>query len=77
LSDDKGLAGSLFKAEKFKKAVDRSASFYLRLFLMVTDPDTLPNKGAGYFGRSYPLSCRFVPKKLTWARALTIALKPK
>lgn len=77
LSDDKGLAGSLFKPEKFKKAVDRSASFYLRLFLMVTDPDTLPNKGAGYFGRSYPLSCRFVPKKLTWARALTIALKPK
>ncbi|HAA27348.1 MAG TPA: hypothetical protein DCE56_06280 [Cyanobacteria bacterium UBA8553] len=77
LSDDKGIAGPLFKVEKFKKAVDRSASFYLRLFLMVSDPDTVPVKGVPYIGRSYPLSCQFLPKKLTWARALSIALKPR
>lgn len=72
LSDDKGIAGPLFKEQKFKKAVEKSAPFYLRLFLRISEPNTPPNQERGY-----PLSCRFVPKKLTWARALTIALKPK
>lgn len=72
LTDDKDIAGPLFKPTKLKKAIDTGTPFYLRLFLTIsnivsTDVDK----------RSQILSCRLVPKKLGWTRALVIAMKPK
>ncbi|HEY9727687.1 MAG TPA: hypothetical protein V6D50_14655 [Chroococcales cyanobacterium] len=72
LTDDKDIAAPLFKPAKLKKAIDSGTPFYLRLFLTIsnivsTDLDK----------RSQILSCRLVPKKLSWTRALVIAMKPK
>lgn len=69
LSDDKSIIGSLFKPDKLKKATTKSSPFYLRLFFTVSN---LANTK-----RSYTLRCQFVPKKLHWAKALTLELKPK
>jgi hypothetical protein len=69
LSSDKSLTSTLFKPAKLRKATIKSDPFRLRLYLTVSnlDGDT----------QSQPLSCQFIPKKLRWTRALTIALKPK
>lgn len=69
LSDDKSIIGSLFKAEKLKGATAKSSPFYLRLFFTVSN---LANPK-----RSCTLRCQFIPKKLHWAKALTLELKPK
>ena len=69
LSDDKAIAAPLFKPEKLKKALDSSKPFFLRLFFKVTN--LTGDK------RFYTLRCKFIPKKLRWSRALTLALKPK
>ena len=69
LSDDKSIIGSLFKPDKLKKATAKSSPFYLRLFFTVSN---LANTK-----RSYTLFCQFIPKKLHWAKALTLELKPK
>lgn len=69
LTSDKALTSTLFKPAKLRKATIKSDPFRLRLYLTVAnlDGDT----------QSQPLSCQFIPKKLRWTRALTIALKPK
>jgi hypothetical protein len=69
LSDDKSLISPLFKPEKLKKASVKNDPFYLRLFLTISNPT-----GAK---RSYTLRCKFIPKPLHWAKALSIELKPK
>lgn len=68
LSDDKTIAGSLFKPGKLKKAAATATPFRLRLFL------TISHLGIEHF---HTLSCQFIPKKLGWTKALVIALKPK
>ena len=69
LSDDKSITGSLFKPMKLKKATAKSDPFFLRLFFTISD--LTGSK------RPHTLLCRFIPKKLRWTKALTIALKPK
>ncbi|HEY9601151.1 MAG TPA: hypothetical protein V6C85_06040 [Allocoleopsis sp.] len=72
LSDDKDIAAPLFKPAKLKKATDSGTPFYLRLFLTISNM-----VGTEVDKHSKILSCRLVPKKLTWTRALVIAMKPK
>lgn len=69
LSDDKSLTGALFKAEKLKRATEKPSPFYLRLLLKITSPTS--------GDRSCPLRCKFLPRKLSWTKAYSIALKPR
>jgi hypothetical protein len=71
LSDDKAVAAPLFKPAKLRKAVINSKPFRLRLFFTRSTPADPKYK------QSYTLTCMFLPKKLSWNRAITIALKPK
>lgn len=72
LTDDKDIAAPLFKPTKLKRATDSGTPFYLRLFLTISNM-----VGVGGDKHSQILSCRLVPKKLNWTRALVIAMKPK
>jgi len=69
LSDDKSILSPLFKPAKIKEASVKNNPFYLRLFLTISSPT-----GAK---RSYTLRCKFIPKPLHFAKALSIELKPK
>jgi hypothetical protein len=69
LSDDKSIISPLFKPAKIKEASIKNNPFYLRLFLTISNPT-----GAK---RSYTLRCKFIPKPLGLAKALSIELKPK
>jgi hypothetical protein len=69
LSDDKSILSPLFKPAKIKEASIKNNPFYLRLFLTISNPT-----GAK---RSYTLRCKFIPKPLDLAKALSIELKPK
>lgn len=69
LSNDKAIAGSLFKPEKLRRATEASKPFYLRLLLTISSIAT--DK------QSYTLSCQLFPRKLRWTKALSIALIPK
>jgi hypothetical protein len=69
LSDDNALTGPLFKADKLKKATAKSDPFYLRLAFTIST--------AAGTKRSCAIRCRFIPKKLRWPKALTIAFKQR
>ena len=69
LSDDKSILSPLFKPANIKEASIKNNPFYLRLFLTISSPT-----GAK---RSYTLRCKFIPKPLDFAKALSIELKPK
>lgn len=69
LSDDKSILSPLFKPEKIKEASVKNNPFYLRLFFTISNPT-----GAK---RSYTLRCKFIPKPLHFAKALSLELKPK
>jgi hypothetical protein len=69
LSDDKSIISPLFKPAKIKEASVKNNPFYLRLFLTISSPT-----GAK---RSYTLRCKFIPKPLHFAKALSLELKPK
>jgi hypothetical protein len=69
LSDDKSILSPLFKPAKIKEASVKNNPFYLRLFLTISSPT-----GAK---RSYTLRCKFIPKPLHFAKALSLELKPK
>ena len=69
LSDDKSILSPLFKPAQIKEASVKNNPFYLRLFFTISSPT-----GAK---RSYTLRCKFIPKPLHFAKALSLELKPK
>lgn len=69
LTGEKAFPKSLFKASKLKNAADRGKPFRLRLVLTTSH--------LGNDKDFHSLSCQFIPRKLRWTKALTIALKPK
>lgn len=71
LSDDKSVAAPLFKVPKLRKAIINATPFKLRVVFTRTileDPK---------YRKSYSVTCKLVPSKLRWARAITVELKPK
>ena len=68
VSDEK-LDKPLFGDKKLKKATEKPDPFYLGLCIKITQPDGKTN--------TYGLSLKFIPKKLLWTKALSLALEPK
>lgn len=68
ISDDKDIAGLLFKPAKLRKATLKGNPFYLGLSLKIAE--------LGGVERSYFLRCEMMPRKLRWTKALAIALTP-
>lgn len=71
LSDDKSITGALFKVPKLRKAIINATPFELRLVFTRTileDPK---------FMQPFRVTCKFIPSKLRWVRAITVELKPK
>ncbi|NEP55699.1 MAG: hypothetical protein F6K31_01480 [Symploca sp. SIO2G7] len=68
VSDEK-LNKPLFEDKKLKKATEKPDPFHLGLCIKVSQPDGKTN--------TYALSLQFIPKKLLWTKALSLALEPK
>ncbi|NEQ64118.1 MAG: hypothetical protein F6K21_01090 [Symploca sp. SIO2D2] len=68
VSDEK-LNDPLFGDKNLKKATEKPDPFHLGLYIKVSQPDGKTN--------TYVLSLRFIPKKLLWTKALSLALEPK
>ncbi|NET60566.1 MAG: hypothetical protein F6K47_31850 [Symploca sp. SIO2E6] len=68
VSDEK-LDKPLFEDKKLKKATEKPDYFYLGLSIKVSQPDGNT--------KTHYLSLRFIPKKLLWKKALSLALEPK
>ncbi len=69
LMSDEKVTAPLFDPGKLKKAAEKSDRFSILLILKIKDP----SKG----GRSCPLRCQFIIKKLPWQKALSLSLQPK
>jgi len=68
VSDEK-FNDPLFAEKKLKKATEKADPFHLRLSLKLIEGDAKT--------RTCCLSLRFIPKKLLWTKAISLALKPK
>jgi len=68
LTDEQHLGKPLFKIDQFKKAAKKGQPFYLRLTLSVSKP--------GQRDRFCLVRCSLIPRKLSWTKALSIALTP-
>lgn len=69
LSHEKAITKPLFKEVKLRKALEKPKPFSLRLRLKVTNPTSDE--------RLYTVRCDFLPRKLGWAKAYSLALKPR
>lgn len=69
LSHEKAITKPLFKEVKLRKALEKSTPFFLRLRLKITHPTSDE--------RLYTVRCDFLPRKLGWAKAYSLALKPR
>lgn len=68
VSDEK-FDDPLFDSKSLKKMIEKSEKFRLVLSLKVFQPDGKTS--------TYPIPLQFIPKNLTWTKALYLALQPK